>query len=50
MKTDIEIAKEVKLKDIDEICKDLGIEKYEKFGNYKAKIDLSYANQKKRKF
>lgn len=47
MKTDIEIAKEVKLKDIDEICKDLGIEKYEKFGNYKAKIDLSYANQKK---
>lgn len=49
MKTDIEIAKEVKLKDIDEICKDLGIEKYEKFGNYKAKIDLSYANQKKEK-
>ncbi|WP_151410522.1 formate--tetrahydrofolate ligase [Anaerococcus sp. Marseille-P9784] len=47
MKTDIEIAKEVKLKDVDEICKDLGIEKYEKFGNYKAKIDLSYANQKK---
>ncbi|WP_099320658.1 formate--tetrahydrofolate ligase [Anaerococcus sp. Marseille-P3625] len=47
MKTDIEIAKEVKLKDIDEICKDLGIEKYEKLGNYKAKIDLSYANQKK---
>lgn len=47
MKTDIEIAKEVKLKDIDEICKDLGIEKYEKFGNYKAKIDLSYANKKK---
>ena len=47
MKTDIEIAKEVKLKDIDEICKDLAITNYEKYGNYKAKLSLEYANNMK---
>ena len=48
MKTDIEIAKEVKLKDIDEICKDLEISNYEKYGNYKAKLSLEYANNMKK--
>ena len=48
MKTDIEIAKEVRLKDIDEICKDLGIEDYEKYGKYKAKLPLAYANKMKK--
>lgn len=43
MKTDIQIAKEISLKDIDEICHKLGVETYEKIGNYKAKIDLSYS-------
>ena len=43
MKTDIQIAKEISLKDIDEICHKLGLETYEKIGNYKAKIDLSYS-------
>ncbi len=44
MKTDIEIAKEVKLKDIDELCKELALTNYEKYGNYKAKLSLEYAN------
>lgn len=47
MKTDIEIAREVELKEIDEICKNLTVDKYDKFGKYKAKIDLSYADKKK---
>ncbi len=44
MKTDIKIAKEVKLKDIDELCKELSLTNYEKYGNYKAKLSLEYAN------
>ena len=48
MKTDIEIAKETELVDIDEICKDLGIDDYEKYGNYKAKLPLAYANNMKK--
>lgn len=44
MKTDIEIAKEVKLIDIDELCKELALTNYEKYGNYKAKLSLEYAN------
>lgn len=44
MKTDIEIAKEVKLKDIDELCKELALTNYEKYGNHKAKLSLEYAN------
>ena len=48
MKTDIEIAKEAQLKDIDEICKDLGIDDYEKYGKYKAKLPLAYANNMKK--
>ncbi len=48
MKTDIEIAKEAQLKDIDEICKDLGIDDYEKYGNYKAKLPLAYAGKMKK--
>jgi hypothetical protein len=44
MNTDIEIAKEVKLKDIDVLCKELALTNYEKYGNYKAKLSLEYAN------
>lgn len=47
MKKDIEIAREADIVEIDKIAKDLSIEKYEKYGNYKAKIDLSYADKKK---
>ncbi|MDU5536015.1 MAG: formate--tetrahydrofolate ligase, partial [Anaerococcus sp.] len=47
MKTDIEIAREIELKDIDEICNDLEVENYDKYGKYKAKLDLSYADKKK---
>ena len=47
MKTDIEIAKEIELRDIDDICHDLGIDDYEKYGKYKAKLGLEYANKKK---
>lgn len=47
MKTDIEIAKEIKLMNIDDICRDLGISDYEKYGKYKAKLGLDYANNKK---
>lgn len=47
MKTDIEIAKEIKLRNIDDICHDLGINDYENYGRYKAKLDLDYANKKK---
>lgn len=46
MKTDIEIAQNVKMKNIKEIAETAGIdEKYlEQYGNYKAKIDLSLLN------
>ena len=46
MKTDIEIAQSVKMKNIKEIAETAGIdEKYlEQYGNYKAKIDLSLLN------
>lgn len=47
MKTDIEIEKEIELKDIDDICQELGLTNYEKIGNYKAKIDLEYSKNKK---
>ena len=47
MKTDIEIAKEIELRDIDDICHDLGIDDYEKYGKYKAKLGLEYADKKK---
>ncbi|WP_073997964.1 formate--tetrahydrofolate ligase [Anaerococcus urinomassiliensis] len=47
MKTDIEIAKEIELRDIDDLCHDLGISDYEKYGKYKAKLGLEYANKKK---
>lgn len=47
MKKDIEIARESDIVEIDKIASDLSIDKYEKYGNYKAKIDLSYANKKK---
>lgn len=47
MKTDIEIANEIELKDIDDICQELGLTNYEKIGNYKAKIDLEYSKNKK---
>lgn len=43
MKTDIEIAKEARMKNILEIAKDANIDTsyIEQYGNYKAKIDLS---------
>lgn len=47
MKTDIEIAKETELKDIDAICQDLDIKDYEKIGSYKAKLDLKYSENKR---
>lgn len=47
MKTDIEIAKEIELRDIDDICHYLGIDDYEKYGKYKAKLGLEYADKKK---
>lgn len=51
MKTDIEIAQSVKMKDIAEIAETAGIdEKYlERYGNYKAKIDLSILKENKNK-
>lgn len=48
MKKDIEIAREADIKDIDEIAHFLNIDKYEKYGNYKAKIDLSYSENIKK--
>ena len=47
-KTDIEIAQECKLKDIGEIAAAAGIdEKYvERYGRYKAKIDLAFIKEK----
>ena len=45
MKTDIEISREANLVDIDQICQKLGVKDYEKYGKYKAKLDLSYANK-----
>ena len=47
MKTDIEIARESELKEIDELCKDLGVENYDQYGKYKAKLDLGYADKKR---
>lgn len=49
MKTDIEIAQSVKMKNIAEIAKSTGIdEKYlEMYGRYKAKIDLSVLKENK---
>lgn len=47
MLSDIEINRAAKLESIDEIAKFLGIEKYDKYGEYKAKIDLDYAKEAK---
>ena len=44
--TDIEITKKFKMKDIDTICKELNITDYEKYGNYKAKINSVNSNRK----
>lgn len=47
MKSDIEIANNVKMENIYEIAKKLNIEKeIEQYGNYKAKIDYSKINNK----
>ena len=43
--TDIEITKEFKMKNIEEICKDLNISDYDSYGKYKAKIN-SVNNEK----
>lgn len=45
MEKDIEIARAANIKDIDEVASSLNIDKYEKYGNYKAKIDLSYCEK-----
>lgn len=45
MKTDIEISREAKLIDIDQIASKLSITSYDKIGKYKAKIDQSYAGK-----
>ncbi|MBE7076237.1 MAG: formate--tetrahydrofolate ligase [Clostridiales bacterium] len=45
MKTDIEIANEVKLLHIEKIAKKLGIKKLELYGNYKAKVKLEYGKK-----
>ena len=37
--TDIEITKKFRMKNIDKICKKIGIKDYEKYGKYKAKIN-----------
>ena len=37
--TDIEITKKFKMKNIDKICKKINIKDFEKYGNYKAKIN-----------
>ena len=46
MYTDIEIAKSAHMKNILDVANDIGIDsKYiEQYGNYKAKIDLSFLN------
>ncbi|MGE5474459.1 MAG: formate--tetrahydrofolate ligase [Ignavibacteriales bacterium] len=51
MKSDIEIAQEVRMKPISEIAKTAGIpdEYIEPYGKYKAKIDLSFFDQLKNK-
>ena len=51
MKTDIEIAQEVQMKNIKEIAKTAKIdEKYlEQYGNYKAKVDLSLLKENQNK-
>ena len=49
MKSDIEIAQSCKMQDIGEIAKSASVdEKYlERYGNYKAKIDLSILDEDK---
>lgn len=47
MKKDIEIAREAKIVEIDQICKSLSIDDYDKYGKYKAKIDLSFSKKKR---
>ena len=49
MKSDIEIAKEARMKPIGEIAENLGIHEndLELYGRYKAKIPLSYINKEK---
>lgn len=49
MKKDIEIAREAKIKDIEEIANYLEINDYEKYGKYKAKIKPCYDENKNSK-
>lgn len=46
MKKDIEIAREAKIKDIEEIANYLEISDYEKYGKYKAKINPCFDEKK----
>ena len=51
MKTDIEIARSVRMKPVTEVARQLGIapDDLELYGKYKAKVPLSYIDRKKRK-
>lgn len=51
MKTDIEIARSVRMKPVEEVAKQLGIdpEDLELYGKYKAKVPLSYIDRKRTK-
>ncbi|MDU1316258.1 formate--tetrahydrofolate ligase, partial [Anaerococcus hydrogenalis] len=49
MKKDIEIAREAKIKDIEEIANYLEINDYEKYGKYKAKIKPCFDENKNSK-
>ena len=48
MKTDIQIAKEVKMRPIVEVAKSIGIDEddLELYGKYKAKVPLKYYKEK----
>lgn len=51
MKTDIEIARSVRMRPVTEVAKDLGInpDDLELYGKYKAKVPLTYINREKRR-
>ncbi len=51
MKTDIEIARSVRMKPVTEVARQLGIapDDLELYGKYKAKVPLSYIDREKRK-
>ncbi|MDO4594126.1 MAG: formate--tetrahydrofolate ligase [Tissierellia bacterium] len=48
MKSDIEIAREANIENIEHVLKKLNISDYELYGKYKAKLDLSYSKSKRK--